>query len=471
MLAPAAPIIVAAIAVGKLVAKLKEGYSRASVRGFAAIFFTLILLASLRITVVPRMENQPARKPLALGFGEDGRYVLYSDGGVWKLLGRGESMQTARINLSRGVVESATLDFEVYGGKLYLYAYRSINASSGETTVRIYDLNSGRETWVKNFFFEVKPENRVLGSMVLAASACGRGLAVMVVNTTHSTIEVFTETKEGFGRTMLYSGRMAMSIYRWNDTLVAATFETKLINNVTWVKPVVTDLILNKTLFSLPALIPVAMLTYLFIQVFNRGGEWECHVSVYNRFMNRMEYYIVYPEKQGLIDSQEARVSPYMDYLTMDQPSGSKITFRKGENLTVSHRLSIVPQGAYVLLDPKNGIMDADPERKALLAKVVEGDRAKILYITEASSLELYTLNASSSSKAAGFYAVLVQDTAYIINPENNQLVVKTIGKSENNLPTITIIIIVCIAFTLAIVVFNRRRFSQLTKRSARLLI
>jgi hypothetical protein len=226
---------------------------------------------------------------------------------------------------------------------------------------------------------------------------------------------------------------MAMAIYKYNDTLVTATFKVEFKNNVTWVTPQITDIVENKTLFTLPALTPVAALAYPFIQVFNRNKAWECHVTVYNPKMNRMEYYIVYPEKQGLIDSNATTVSPYMDYLLIDQQKGSKITFKNGETITTTQKLSIIPQGAYIPLNPQNGTLDANPENKTLLAKIVEGDKAKILYITEKSTKELYTLSAQSASKTEGFYATLTQNTAYIINPENHQLIkIEITGQKQN---------------------------------------
>jgi hypothetical protein len=299
--------------------------------------------------------------------------------------------------------------------------------------------------------------------MVLAASACSQAFAVITANTTHSLIEVFRQESGGFWEEALYSGRMAMSIYRFNDTLIAAAFKVEVRDNVTWATPRIMDIVKGRVLFELPALTPVAMLAYLFIQAFNTRGSWFCHATVYNPLMNRMEYYIVYPEKQGLIDSTEMMVSPYMDYLVMSQGTGSKIMFENGENLTFPQRLSVIPQGAYVPLNPGNGVLDADPGGKAFLAKTVEGGNAKILYVTEKSMLEVYSLNASKASKTEGFYAVLVQDMVYMVNPENHQLVMlKTGGESEENPPTMTIALIlaVCIAFTLtvtALILYRRR--------------
>jgi len=394
-----------------------------------------VMLMAEAITPAQTSSAEEAKKPLALGFGENERFILYSNGEVHRLLSQNQTLPLSKIQLLGEVVEATIIDFEVYGQNLYLYIYTSLNSSCGRTTVAVYNLVSGEKTFTKTYKFAVTQENqtqKVIGNMVLAASACPHAFAVITANTTHSLIEVYREKRGGFEKTATYSGRMAMSIYRCNETLIAATFKAEIKDNMPWITPQITDIVENKTLFSLPALIPVAALVYPFIQPFNRNNTWECHVTVYNQRMNRMEYYIVYPEKQGLIDSNATTVSPYMEYLIIDQKRGSKIIFSNGETITVAQKLSIIPQGAYMPLDPKNGVLDANPANKSILAKVVEGDKAKILYLTQKSTIELYTLNASSTSKMVGFHAALVQNTVYIINPENNNLLALSLKNIEN---------------------------------------
>jgi len=309
--------------------------------------------------------------------------------------------------------------------------------------------------------------------MVLAASACPKAFAVITANTTHSLIEVFKQKPEGFEKTATYSGRMAMAIYRYNTTLLAATFKVEYKDNTPWITPQITDIVENKTLFTLPALTPVAALAYPFIQVFNRNNAWECHVTVYNQKMNRMEYYIVYPEKLDLKESNATTVSPYMDYLITDQHKNSKITFANGETITVNQKLSIIPQGAYIPLNPQNGTLDANPQNKTLLAKIVEGEKAKILQITRERTIELYTLPAQYASKTEGFYAALTQNTAYIINPENHQLIKIEITEQKQNNPqqppttliiAATAIICTATAITIAITIIKKRKLKVSTE-------
>ncbi|MEM2166734.1 MAG: hypothetical protein QXR74_00005, partial [Candidatus Bathyarchaeia archaeon] len=371
-----------------------------------------------------------------------------------------ETTRITKVNISGMDIEAYLIDFEVYGENLYLYTYRSLNETSGQTTITVFNIGSGEKIFQKTYAFTVTSNNRVNGSMVLAASACRRGFAVITANTTHSTIEVYGMTPREFKLSAKYSGRMAMTIHRYNDTLLAATFKAEIKDSLPWITPRITDLIENRTLFELPALIPVAALAYPFIQAFNRKGSWECHVTVNNPIMNRIEYYIVYPGKQGLIDSTETAISPYLEYLVMRVSEGSKITFRSGENITVPWRLTIIPQGAHIPIDPKNGILDADPIGKRILAKIVEGDRAKILYITERGQREIYSLSAENASKARGFYAALMKDTAYIVDSERRELISIPLEGQSGNQTAIIIAALstIVLAAALAAVIYFRRQ-------------
>jgi len=425
------------------------------------ILVILMVFTARAVMPLPTSAEGELRKPLALGLGENERFILYSNGEIHKLLSQNRTLQLSKIQLTGEVIGAAVIDFEIYGQNLYLYIYTSLNTSSGRAKIAVYNLASGVEIFTKTYEFAITQENqmrKVKGSMVLAASACRHAFAVITANTTHTLIEVFREKQEGFEKAAVYSGRMAMSIYKYGETLIAATFKVEVRNNMPWITPQITDIVENKTLFKLPALIPVAALAYPFIQPFNCNNTWECHVAVYNPTMNRMEYYIAYPEKQGLKDSNATTVSPYMDYLIINQQKGSKIVFRNGEAITTIQKLSIIPQGAFIPLNPQNGILDVDLRSKALLAKIVEDGKAKILYITEKSMREIYILNASSASKTEGFYAALIEDTVYIINPESHDLVVlllENVEKQEGNWEAVIVLagtIALIIALTLLII-------------------
>ncbi|MEM2790088.1 MAG: hypothetical protein QW236_07120 [Candidatus Bathyarchaeia archaeon] len=429
-----------------------------------ALALPLLLIIAATATTLQHIivAQQTQKKPIAIGFGENERYILYSNGELHKLLEHGKTTQIAKINMSSADTEASLVDFEVYGENLYLYAYRSLNETSGQTAITVFNIGSGEKIFQKTYTFTVTGENRVNGNMVLAASACRKGFAVITANTTHSTIEVYKTALESFKLSAKYSGRMAMTIQRYGDVLLAPTFRAEIRDSTPWITPRITDLIENRTLFELPALIPVAALAYPFIQAFNRNGSWECYVTVNNPRMNRIEHYVVYPEKQRLIDSRETAISPYLEYLVMSQPTGSKITFKSGENITVPWRLTVIPQGSHIPIDPKNGILDANPADKVVIAKIVEGGRAKILYVTESSSKEIYSLSAEQASKIKGFYAALTENTVYIIDPEKQELIPIPIEEQKNGATaTMTLLALaftVLVAATLTILVARRKR-------------
>ncbi|MEM2950630.1 MAG: hypothetical protein QXV52_06015 [Nitrososphaeria archaeon] len=424
------------------------------------LFFTPTFLGNM---LVKGIDGQP----LVIGFGENERYLLYDNGKVYKLLDNGQMKYFSYINLTVYEIDDAIVDFEVYGSYLYLYTYRSHNQFKGETIVTVYSLESGERIYQKVYLFNITSENRVQGNMVLSAAACQKGFSVITGNTTHSLIEVYQEKLGQLQLTRVYSGRMAMSLYRSGDTLLAATFKVEYKNNTPWVTPRITDLMENKTIFELPALIPVAALAYPFIQVFNRKGLWECHVTVYNPIMNRIEYYIVYPEKQTLLDTRETKVSPYMDYLITSQSRGSQITFKDGYNITVSQKLSIITQGAHIPLDPVNGTMDSNIENKTILAKIVEGEKAKILFIKENFVKEIYTLNAKVASKTKGFYAALTNDTVYIVNPETHEPIIislKEVDMNQSNMQYILLLILFSLIAIVAlmVIIFYRKKYGNI---------
>ncbi|MEM2194124.1 MAG: hypothetical protein QW803_06605 [Candidatus Methanomethylicia archaeon] len=405
----------------------------------ALLTLLLIVLATLKCSA------EDLGNPIALGFGGNERYVLYSNGEIHKLLSQNRTEPLSKISfISRGV-EYSIIDFEIYEQYLYLYLYVSPTEKSGKTIIAVYNLTSGEEIYMKTYEFTVTQQNQVLGEMIQAASACRKGFAIIKANTTHALIEAYRIEQGGIRLKAVYSGRMAMTLHRYGDTLIAASFKIEIKNGKQWITPQIVDIMENQTLLELPSLVPVAALAYPFIQVFNKNGVWESYVSVYNPIMKRIEYYVAYPEKFYELEGP-VKVSSYMDYVILDQKTVSKIIFRNGQDITVNQKLSIIPQGVYLPLNPKNGILDVDVEGNALLVRVVEEDKAKILYITGKSVSEIYVLNASSSMKTEGFYAVLVGDTVYILNPENHKLTSITLNMEVKTNNSLLVVIVVFLA-------------------------
>lgn len=424
----------------------------------------ILLITSITLTAQCSAAEDP-KKPLAIGFGENERYILYSNGEIHKLLSGNQTIKHSRIDFTSSEAEPAIIDFEIYEQNLYLYQYTSLTATSGKTTITIYNLTNGEKAFTKTYKFTVIQENqtqKVTGEMVQAASACSKGFALIKANTTHALIEAYRLEQGKIKLKATYGGRMAMTLHRYGDTIIAATYKIEYKNNTLWPTPQITDLLENKTILELPSLVPVAAMAYPFIQIFNKNGLWESYVSVYNPTMKRMEYYLAYPKNFYELEGP-AKVSPYIDYLILDQKTASKITFKNGQNITLNQKLSIIPQGAHIPLDPKDGILDANPTNKTLLAKTVQGDKAKILLITEKTTKEIYTLNAEKASKTEGFYAALTQNTAYIIDPEKNKILAIQLENQEKTdaWPTATLAIAISsatiVAAITAIVIIRRK--------------
>ncbi|MEM1830103.1 MAG: hypothetical protein QXY55_05470 [Candidatus Korarchaeota archaeon] len=386
--------------------------------GVLSILALSFLIALLCLSLL--VETRSTAKPLAIGFGAQDRYILYSDGNVyslssWNLLGS--------IKLPTDF-ETYILDFEVFSNIMYLYAYRSLNNSSGETIIMVYNISSRALMLLRKYEFYVKDNTTIVGSMVLNAIASSKGLAVLVANSTKAILEVYENTFEGLSLKAVYDCRMIMSAYRYGDSLLAIANKSGQIDSVQIVIPQVIDLFDDKVLFELPALIPVVTLAYPYVQIFERNGRWECYVTVYNPMKKSVEYYIVYPDRIDLIRSPRVTVSPRMDYAVMEHDDGVKVLLRDGTNITVPYRFTIIPYGYFMPLSPANGVIDIDIEKKAFLAKIVEKGVAKIMYFEYGKNTPkvVYELEASMASKISGFYGALVDNTIYILNPVNGTL-------------------------------------------------
>ena len=385
-------------------------------------FLTTLTILLCLLFYTPSLRGDDG-KPIAIGVGEKSRYVLYSDGYLYQLLESGELRQISKLNLDEELYKSYILDFEVYENVLYLYAYRSVNASSGLTLLKIYDLNNGGILFSREYRFNVKEGKTVYGQLVSTIIACSRGFAVLTVNSTKNIIVVFSKKDQSFTAVWIYDGRLAATVYNYNDTLIAPVLGFGEAEGRLYPLPTVVDLIENRILFSLPALIPVTALAYPLIQVSRVEANWTCYVSVLNPSTNKMEFYKVYPNNYTLFESNAAQSSPHLTYLIIDKPTGSGIVFPDGASIETRYRLSMIPCGVFIPINPSEGVLDVNVDDHSALIKIVSGDEAKIIYLENGSYREVYSLPVEHSSKLDGFYAALVGKTVYIIDPRKEELV------------------------------------------------
>lgn len=425
---------------------------------------TFIILLCLSFNIQSRSEDNG--RPIAIGFGEKSRYVLYSDGYLYQLLENGELKQTSKLNLDEELYGNYILDFEVYGNVLYLYAYRSVNASSGLTLLKIYDLNNGETIFSREYSFNVKDGRTVYGRLVSTILACSRGFAVLTVNSTQNIITVFSKKDQSFTAVWIYDGRLAATIYKYNDTLIAPVLGFGEAEGRLYPLPTVVDLLENRILFSLPALIPITALAYPIIQVSKVGVNWTCYASVLNPSTREIEFYRVYPGNYTLIESNVAQASPHLTYLIVDNPTGSEIVFPDGASIETRYKLSIIPSGVFLPMNPSEGVLDVNPEDHSALIKILSGDEAKIIHVKNESYREVYSLPAEYGSKLEGFYAALVGETVYIIDPRKEELVTLNPKNLTDMRIYIFVFSVVMVAVILTIV-YKKRLTHRLIGRKA----
>lgn len=425
----------------------------------------ILLLLILLMLVIHHSDTEVHpydSKPIAIGFGEGERYILYEDGYVQSL---GSLNYIGRIDIDADLASLYLIDFEIVSDVLYLYAYRSLNKTSGEINIILFNIRNGEKIYDRTYRFNII-DSVVVGDMVIIAIASKKGFAVLKTNSTHSSIDVYKVINSNVTQVHIFDGSVTTFIYRYNGTLLAAVPAIEYGVEGFRKVPKVIDIFENRSLFNLPSLIPVLALAHPFIQVFNRRGTWECYVTVYNPIRNKIEHYVVFPEKYDLIEYYEVLVSPHMDYAIIKYENMSKIMFKDNINITINHRLSVIPQGTYIAFNSINGILDVDVEKKALLIKVIESDKAKIVYTEGERIVELLNLNAYEADKTKGFYGALSNRKVYIIS--NDTLTVIELKNLDGKIKYdtwIPLIVAIPIALVLLLFITVRRYFKIIRGR------
>ena len=155
----------------------------------------LVSLALLSMIFPTYFVYSSSQVPLAIGFGDESRYILYSNGELYKLLNNGAMKFISKLNLTDQIFGYSIKDFEVYEGYLYLYLYKSYNESSGETVVEVYNLDNGEIIYNVSYNFKVIDNNNVDGNIVIAISACQKGYSILLTNGVNTTIKVYRLNK------------------------------------------------------------------------------------------------------------------------------------------------------------------------------------------------------------------------------------------------------------------------------------
>jgi len=381
----------------------------------------LLMLASTAIQYASIVHGGEAY-PLSIGYGSDGRYVLYNNNTVYRITPSGGLEYLTRLPTSLNLSEYAIHGFTVADDHVAVYMYKALNKSSGYTRILVVNATGG-VVFNESFSFTIVNGAWVQGSLVLAAAFTGRGLAVLLSNSTSQYIYVYGKRADSLALTRVYKGSYSATLYVYNGSILAVVPFTSQLGNTTVVVPTLVDVFTNTTLIQIPSLIPVIPFATPIIQVFTNRSDWLIHATVANTLANRIEYYFTSPGSYELRDSLRALFSPLMDCGVIETGGGSIVLFSDGVMYFLNQYIPVLPRGVFSTIDPPNGILDADPLNHRALVKYTTGHTTK-KYLLQGNELtKIYELPAEHSYTSSGFYAALVGDYALLVDPGIHTLV------------------------------------------------
>jgi len=384
----------------------------------------IILLLILAYTVIQHASIVYGSEayPLSIGYGSDGRYVLYSDNTVYRITPSGGLGYLARLPAPLNLSEYTMHGFTVADGYVAVYMYKALNGSSGYTRILVVNATGG-VAFDESFSFTIVNGAWVQGSLVLAAAFTSRGLAVLLSNSTSQYIYVYEKEADSLALTRIYKGSYSATLYVRNGSILAVVPFTSQLGNTTAVVPTLIDVFTNTTLFQIPSLIPVIPFATPIIQVFTNGSDWLVHATVANTLANRIEYYFTSPGSYELRDSLRASFSPLMDCGVIEAEEGSIVLFSDGVKYFLNQYIPVLPRGVFSTIDPPNGILDADPLNHRALVKYTTGNTTKIYLLQDNELTKIYELPAEHSYTSSGFYAALVGDYVFLVDLGSHTLV------------------------------------------------
>jgi len=382
----------------------------------------LIVLLILSYCLPTGLGKSLHPHPMAIGFSRDERYILFSDNAIYRVLSNGSLELFAHLPETINLSGYTLLDFSVVGDQIVFYLYKTLNASRGYT--RIFIVNrDGEPLYDEVFEFSIVNGSHVYGGLISVAAATTRGLAIMISNDTSSYILVYERSRDGFKLEKIYSGVYTFTLYIYGDSIVGVVPYTTISENRTTIVLHLVDLFTNESIFEIPSLIPVIPFATPIVQVFRNRNDWIIHVTVVNRIINRMEYYITKPSSYELRDSLRASFSPTMDCAVLETVNGSAVVLSDGTMYFLNKYIPIAPRQIYMAIDPPNAVLDADVSTRRVLIKYSSGNKTSIYILQNNELLKIYELPAEYSYKVNGFYAALKGDYALIVDPQKHELV------------------------------------------------
>ena len=361
-------------------------------------------------------------KPLALGLGGGEKYVLFENGELFKLGSKGDLEKICRIKLPYYVYDS-WIEFQVEEDLLYLYSYKAIGLR-GSFFINLFNLTSSEELSELTFKFESK-KGYVEGFLVLATSAQKEYLAVLGVNGTQTKMLIYRFNGTVIEKLNEFDGRLSLAAYGFNETF----YLPMVINNSVFI----VDVIKDRIMYSLPSLTPVIALSYPLLQLFYLNNSWIIYVTVVLPTAQTIDTYVVYPNSFTLNEGPLASVDPLQRYCVI-QPrhrNATTIIFPDNETIPTNYLLRCIPMGNWFSADPYQGVLDVDLAKHRALIKIVSGNESQIILIDGNSEKKIYSLPIEGSFRRKGFYATIVEDSIYVIDPRENRLI-KINVKEEN---------------------------------------
>ncbi|OYT52792.1 MAG: hypothetical protein B6U76_09335 [Desulfurococcales archaeon ex4484_217_2] len=435
----------------------------------ALIFALAMLLSAVSPVIGYEIQKTKQADPIAIGYGVNERYILYSNGTIYEI---GEEGFRKTFTLRKEALESirnSTINFEIHGNILFLYAHSPLNASKGASRIYVYDMNDNKLLFYKEFTYTIV-NNTVKGILLISASGSAKGLVLLVSNGSNITAETYVYKNSKFTKKFTYDGKVAFTIYKHGPSLLLPTLAKTMFRNREASVPVIVNALTNKTVFRLPSLIPVVVLAYPLIQIFKCKGEWFSYIVVYNRLTNRVEYYVSKADSMRFEEHSKVIVSPWLDYMVEHIPTvnASKIMFKDGYSIVVGKDLSITPRGIFLPIDSPNSILDARIKGHVALVKITKGNITTIYLIDCKGKLhKVYKINSEYAFKTKGFYAAILNKKAYILDPLKKDLIEIDISefiseetsttpeKTEKEETAEAIYCIVAVIMTLAILIIG----------------
>lgn len=386
---------------------------------------TIMVMMFVNISV---LKAQNSLKAVALGSDEKfSKYVLCSDGTLYRLMGDGEKEFIKKLNIS--LLDNYWYEFFISDNKLFLYAFNTTteeNTVKGEFHLLVVDLNTGGKVEKKIGF--TLTNNTLEGRAVASAIAINNYVALQELSSDNVYLNLYEIRKDNISLIKSYNGRLMLSAFKYGNQLLIT-----VVKNQT---PMIINAITEQNLYALPSLVPVVELVNPIIQPFYYNGKWEIYVLIMGGIRGGIESYITKPNSNRFVEHPITYVHPLMHYAVVTNSSkSSTILFKDGYRIAVNTTLRPASMGNWIAMDPLNAVLDVDLKTHIALIKTIEDNTSKIMVVSKENQKVLLEIPAKKAFKEYGLHGAIVGNTVYIIDPLSGELIVKQISLPVKTTP------------------------------------